>query len=67
MQRQQQTMTAKNTGNLCPSCGIILTQGPTTGCNDPFGCVTLDEEEEVLFFEEDEDDMGVDELNFDEV
>lgn len=54
-----------NTGDLCPSCGILLTQGPTLGCSDPFGCDTLDEEE-LFIEEEDEEDMGVDELNFDE-
>lgn len=55
-------------GDLCPSCGILLTQTPTVGCSDPEGCAAAEVEELTPFFiEEDEEDMGVDELNFDEI
>jgi hypothetical protein len=55
------------TGDLCPSCGILLSQIATVGCNDPFGCAIIEDEEiEDFLLDEDEEDMGIEELNFDE-
>ena len=57
------------TGNVdvCPSCGILLNgieELLTVGCNDPMGCgAYLIENEEDC--EENEEDYGIDELNFD--
>lgn len=60
--------TDESTGgvDVCPSCGTLLDgiEEPTVGCNDPMGCGAYlsDDEEE---YEEDEDDYGVEELDFD--
>lgn len=55
---------------LCPSCGVMPDiQGATSGCTDPDGCGTtleaLDDEEDAYSEDyEDEDDMGLEELDF---
>lgn len=48
--------------DVCPSCGILLAHSLTTdGCNDPMGCGDFDDTE----YEEDEEEDGLEELNFD--
>lgn len=54
---------------LCPSCGVMPDiQGPTLGCTDLEGCSTISyadsEEEDSSDDYEDEDDMGLEELDF---
>jgi len=54
-----------NEENICPSCGAFAAMdGPTLGCKNPEGC-GKDCEDEPEYFDDREEDMGIEELNFD--